>query len=161
MNTLAIDYRNPRAIAVTVAFVAVVVLVGAIIGINTAPDAWYAGLAKAAWNPPNWVFAPVWFTLYVLIGIAGARAFLRDPAGPATMVWALQMVLNWAWSPIWFRLHQPWLAFVLIIAILVLVLAFIWRSARDGDRVSAWLFVPYALWVAFASSLNLAVAVLN
>ena len=75
-------------------------------------------------------------------------------------LWVTQMVLNWAWSPIWFRLHAPWPAFVVIIAILALIIAFIaatWRS----DRVSAWLFVPYALWVAFASSLNLAIAVLN
>jgi tryptophan-rich sensory protein len=86
---------------------------------------------------------------------------MRDPAGPATMIWGLQMVLNWIWSPVWFRLHQPWPAFLLILLILILALAFIWRSARDGDRVSAWLFVPYALWVAFASSLNLAIAVLN
>jgi len=161
MSTLAIDYRSPRTIGITVAFVAAVVLVGGVIGVNTTPDAWYAGLAKAPWNPPNWVFGPVWFALYVLIGVAGARAFLRDPAGPAVVLWGLQMVLNWIWSPVWFRLHQPWPAFALIIAILVLVLAFIWRSLRDGDRPSAWLFLPYALWVAFASSLNLAIAVLN
>jgi benzodiazapine receptor len=161
MSTRAIDYRSPRTIGVTVAFVAVVVVVGGLIGVNTVPDAWYAGLTKAAWNPPNWVFGPVWFALYVLIGIAGARAFLRDPAGPATMIWGLQMVLNWVWSPVWFRLHQPWVALVLILAILALTLAFIWRSLREGDRPSAWLFVPYAAWVAFASSLNLAIAVLN
>jgi tryptophan-rich sensory protein len=161
MSSPSIDYRSPRALGITIVFVAAVVLVGAVIGISTAPDDWYAGLAKAPWNPPNWIFGPVWFTLYVLIGIAGARVFMRDPAGPATMIWGLQMVLNWIWSPVWFRLHQPWPAFLLILLILILALAFIWRSARDGDRVSAWLFVPYALWVAFASSLNLAIAVLN
>lgn len=161
MSTMTIDYRKPRAIVVTTVFVVIVVLAGAVIGLNTLPDAWYAGLAKAPWNPPNWIFGPVWLTLYVLIGIAGARAFLRDAASSATMIWGLQMVLNWLWSPVWFRLHQPWIAFALIVAILVLALAFVWRSARDGDRVSAWLFVPYALWVAFASSLNLAIAVLN
>jgi tryptophan-rich sensory protein len=76
------------------------------------------------------------------------------------LIWAAQMALNWAWSPVWFQLHQPWAAFAIIVAMLVLILAFIRRS-WSSDRVAAWLFVPYALWVAFASSLNLAVAVLN
>lgn len=160
MQTSAIDLRSPRSWVVTIAFIAIVCLVGGIIGVNTLPDAWYQALNKAPWNPPNWVFGPVWFTLYVLIGIAGARTFLRAPTSPAMILWALQMLLNWAWSPIWFRLHAPWPAFVVIIAILALIIAFIattWRS----DRLSSWLFVPYAMWVAFASSLNLAIAVLN
>jgi tryptophan-rich sensory protein len=70
------------------------------------------------------------------------------------------MVLNWAWSPTWFTLHLLWPAFAIIAAILMLIVAFIavtWRS----DRVSALLFVPYALWVAFASTLNLSIAILN
>jgi len=69
-------------------------------------------------------------------------------------------VLNWAWSPTWFTLHQVWLALIIIWAILLLILAFIWTSWKL-DRLSAWLFVPYAAWVAFASTLNLAIAVLN
>ena len=160
MQSSAVDLRSPRSWAITFAFILVVCAVGGIIGVNTTPDAWYQVLNKAPWNPPNWVFGPVWFTLYVLIGIAGARTFLRAPTSGAMVLWGLQMVLNWAWSPIWFRLHAPWPAFVVIIAILALIVAFIattWRS----DRVSSWLFVPYALWVAFASSLNLAIAVLN
>lgn len=160
MGTTAIDYRNPRTIAVTVAFVALVVVVGGLIGINARPDAWYTSLQKAPWNPPNWIFAPVWFILYVLIGIAGARTFLRNRTAPAMIIWAAQMLLNWAWSPVWFQLHQLWLAFAIIVAILALILAFIWQSWR-ADRVAGWLFVPYAVWVAFASSLNLAAAVLN
>lgn len=160
MSTLATDYRSPRSIAVTVAFIALVVIVGGLIGINARPDAWYTSLQKAPWNPPNWVFAPVWFVLYVLIGIAGARTFLRDWTSPAMMLWGAQLLLNWAWSPAWFQLHQPWPAFAIIVAMLALILAFIWQSWR-ADRIAGWLFVPYALWVAFASSLNLAVAVLN
>lgn len=160
MTASAIDLRSPRAWGATIAFIAVVCLVGGVIGVNTTPDAWYEALHKAPWNPPNWVFGPVWFALYVLIGIAGARTFLRAPASGAMMLWGLQMVLNWAWSPVWFRLHQPWPAFALIIVILLLALGFIAASWRE-DRIAAWLFVPYVLWVAFASSLNLAIAVLN
>jgi benzodiazapine receptor len=160
MDTVSIDFRQPRSVVALVLFILIVVGVGAVIGFNSAPDAWYAALAKPPFNPPNWVFAPVWFTLYVLIGIAGARTFLRDSSSPAMFLWALQMVLNWAWSPTWFNLHMLWPAFALIISILALIVAFIVTSWKE-DRLSSWLFVPYAAWVAFASTLNLSIAVLN
>jgi tryptophan-rich sensory protein len=160
MTSLALDYRSPRVRAVTVAFIVVVVAVGALIGISAAPDAWYEALRKAPWNPPNWLFAPAWFALYVLIGIAGARTFLRDPASPAMLVWILQMVLNWAWSPTSFRLHMLWPALAIIVVILALIAAFVGTAWRT-DRLSAWLFVPYGLWVAFATTLNAAITVLN
>jgi tryptophan-rich sensory protein len=160
MDAVVTNYRTPRALLTIAAFVVVVVAVGAVVGINAAPDGWYEGLHKAPWNPPNWVFAPMWFTLYVLIAIAGGRTFLRNPAGGAMVLWLLQMVLNWAWSPTWFRLHLVWPAFAVIAAILVLIIAFIAASWRT-DRIVAWLFVPYAVWVAFASSLNLAIGLLN
>jgi benzodiazapine receptor len=160
MNTLASEYRHPKAWLVTAVFIVVVVAVGAVIGISLAPDAWYQALAKPPFNPPNWVFGPVWFALYVCIAIAGARTYLRDAASLPMMLWALQMVLNWAWSPTWFKLHLLWPAFVLIIAILALIIAFIAVSWKR-DRSSALLFVPYAMWVAFASTLNLSIAILN
>ena len=160
MNTLALDYRSPRTWAIVAAFIVLVVAVGGLIGVNSLPGEWYQALAKPPFNPPNWVFGPVWFTLYVLIAIAGARTFLRSATSGSMLLWVLQMVLNWAWSPTWFTLHLLWPAFAIIIAILALIVAFILSSWRS-DRVSAWLFVPYALWVAFASSLNLSIALLN
>ena len=160
MSTFALDYRSPRAWWITGSFVLAVVLVGGAIGISALPDAWYVSLHKAPWNPPNWVFGPAWFTLYVLIGIAGARTFMRNARSPQMLLWVAQMILNFAWSPVWFSLHQIWPAFGVISAILVLILAFIWNSWKV-DRVAAWLFVPYALWVAFASTLNLSIALLN
>lgn len=160
MDTVITNYRTTRALLVIAAFVVAVVVVGAFVGLSAAPDAWYEALRKAPWNPPNWIFAPVWFTLYVLIGVAGGRTFLRNPAGGTTILWLLQMVLNWAWSPTWFRLHLVWAALTVIVVILALIVAFIAASWRT-DRLSAWLFVPYAIWVAFATSLNLAIAVLN
>jgi tryptophan-rich sensory protein len=160
MNATAIDYRTPRAIVVTVIFVAIVVTVGALIGINTGPDAWYATLDKPPFNPPNWLFAPVWFTLYVLIGIAGARSFMRNASGTAMFLWVGQMLLNWAWSPTWFTLHLLWPAFAIIAAIFVLIIAYIVNN-WNKDRAAALLFVPYAMWVGFASTLNLSIALLN
>ena len=160
MDSIAIDYRNPRTLIVTLAFIALVVTVGAVVGVNNVPDSWYAGLAKPPFNPPNWLFAPVWFTLYVLIGIAGARTFLSDALSPAMAVWVGQMVLNWVWSPTWFTLHLLWPAFAIIAAILALIVAFIVLTWKR-DRLSACLFIPYAAWVTFASTLNLSIAMLN
>ena len=161
MSTLTIsDLKTPRALLLLAVFLAVVIGVGALIGISTAPGEWYANLNKPPFNPPNWLFGPVWFALYVLIAIAGWRTFLAEPNGLAMKLWYGQMVLNWLWSPIWFSLHLLWPAFIVIIAIFALILAFIQNRWRR-DRVSAWLFVPYAAWVGFASLLNLAIATLN
>lgn len=157
---MVFDFRSPRVWAIAAAFVVGVVAIGGAIGFIALPDAWYVALNKAPWNPPNWVFAPAWFTLYVLIGIAGARTAMRDVASPQMLLWILQMVLNFAWSPTWFLLHRIWPAFALISVIFLLIVGFIVASWK-ADRVSAWLFVPYALWVAFAASLNLSIALLN
>lgn len=160
MQAAVLDYRNPRTLIVTAIFVAIVVTVGAVVGLNSGPDSWYTALNKPPFNPPNWVFAPVWFTLYVLIGIAGARVYLRDPSSLAMFVWVAQMVLNWAWSPTWFNLHLIWPAFAIIATIFALICGFIALNWQR-DRWAALLFVPYALWVGFASSLNFSIGLLN
>jgi translocator protein len=153
-------YRDPRSLALLAGFLLVVIAVGAWIGTANLPGAWYQSLVKPPFNPPNWVFAPVWFILYVLIAVAGWRTFLQEPKGLRMGLWGGQMALNWAWSPIWFTLHALWPAFAVIVAILLLILAFI-AASWSRDRIAAWLFVPYALWVAFAAALNLSVARLN
>jgi len=161
MSTLALpNYRTPRALALLVGFLVLVIGVGGVIGVANVPGSWYQGLQKPFFNPPNWVFAPAWFTLYVLIGIAGWRTFLDEPVSGRMALWVGQMALNWMWSPVWFGLHALWPALAIIVSILVLILAFIATSWRR-DAVSAWLFVPYALWVGYASTLNLSIALLN
>ncbi|MGB3027070.1 TspO/MBR family protein [Paradevosia shaoguanensis] len=160
MNSLVIDYRSPRSIVTLVAFLVVVIGVAALIGIGTAPGEWYAGLNKPPFNPPNWVFGPIWFALYVLIAIAGWRTYMRDSSSSEMKVWYGQMVLNWLWSPVWFALHLLWPAFVVIVAIWALIVAFILLTRR-ADPISAGLFAPYLAWVSFASLLNLSIAVLN
>lgn len=142
-------------------FILLVVVVGGAIGYANIPGAWYAGLQKPPFNPPNWLFAPVWFTLYVLIGIAGWRTFVADRNGPAMKAWIAQMLLNWLWSPTWFGLHLLWPAFLVIALLWLSIAAFILLSWRRGDKVSAGLFAPYFLWVSFASLLNLSIALLN
>ena len=142
------------------AFILLTVGGGLLIGVATAPGDWYAGLQKPPFNPPNWVFGPVWTVLYILIAIAGWRIWRRDPHGAAMKFWIAQLALNFIWSPLFFSAHLPGAAFVVIIALLVVILAVIMLTL-DRERVSAWLLVPYALWVAFAALLNASIWWLN
>jgi tryptophan-rich sensory protein len=133
---------------------------GLLIGWFTAPGEWYAHLQKPAFNPPNWIFAPVWTVLYVLIAIVGWRAWQREaPALPMTLWW-VQLALNFLWSPTFFAAHRIGLALVIVLLLLAVILAFIAASWRL-DRVAALLFAPYAVWVAFASVLNASILMLN
>lgn len=159
-SSTAADYRHPRSLILLGAFLLAVIGMGALIGINTAPGAWYESLRKPSFNPPNWIFAPVWFTLYVLIAVAGWRTFLSSPNSARMKLWFGQMALNWLWSPVWFSLHLIWPALAIIVTLFAVIVAFIVVSWRQ-DRVSALLFVPYAAWVGFASTLNLSIGLLN
>jgi translocator protein len=142
------------------AFIVVVVGIGLLIGFVTRPGEWYESLSKPAFNPPGWVFGPVWTILYVLIAIAGWRIWRVAPKSAAMMLWIAQMVLNWLWSPAFFGAEAPWLAFAIIVALLVAIIGFM-LQAWERDRVAAGLFIPYAAWVAFATALNGSIAVVN
>lgn len=152
--------RTPQSWLTLGIFLVVVVGVGALIGTQTAPGAWYQQLEKPPLNPPNWVFGPVWFTLYVMIAIAGWRIWMIDRNATAMKFWGAQMLLNWVWSPIWFNANMPWLAFAIIVAMWLSIVGFI-VTARHRDRLASWLFVPYLAWVSFATYLNLSIALLN
>ena len=141
-------------------FLLLVVGGGAAIGMATGPDDWYAGLAKPAFNPPSWLFAPVWTCLYVLIAIAGWRIWRGDRTRLVMGLWWAQLALNFAWSPVFFAAHAIGPALVVILLLLAMIIAFV-IAARSRDRVASWLFVPYAAWVAFASLLNGALFVMN
>ena len=141
-------------------FVALVVGGGLAIGYVTAPGEWYAGLVKPSFNPPNWVFAPVWTVLYVLIAVAGWRVWWQDAGSGAMMLWWLQLGLNFLWSPVFFAAHKVGLALLVILLLLVVIVGFIAVAWRQ-ERIAAWLLVPYAAWVAFATALNGAIFALN
>lgn len=146
--------------AAIIPFVLVVVGGGLLVGFFTAPGLWYEALTKPSFNPPNWLFGPVWIILYVLIAIAGWRVWQRERTGVPIKLWWLQLLLNFLWSPVFFALHQVGFALVVILALLATVLAFI-AATWNLDRFAAWLFVPYAAWVAFASLLNGSIWALN
>ncbi|MBN3033631.1 MAG: tryptophan-rich sensory protein [Candidatus Saganbacteria bacterium] len=125
---------------------------------------WYAALNKPAFNPPNWVFAPVWTILYILMGIAAWLVWRRGPhtAGVklALAFFALQLVLNIAWSVLFFYCHSPFYAYLEIVALwafIVLTIVFFHQVSKPA----AWLLLPYLLWVSFASVLNFVIWRLN
>lgn len=133
---------------------------GILIGTINLPGEWYAALAKPPFNPPNWIFGPVWTILYMMIAVAGWRSWERRFEGPATQIWFAQLGLNFLWSPVFFSMHLMGFALVIIIVLLVLILLFI-RLSWFRDSLAALLFIPYALWVAFASILNASLFILN
>ena len=139
-----------------IAFIGFLVFVvggGLVIGFLTVPGEWYAQLNKPAFNPPNWIFAPVWTVLYVMIAVAGWRTFERNRSDWSMRSWWLQLGLNFLWSPVFFTAHQIGAALLIILLLFVAVIGFIVMSLRQ-DRVATWLFAPYAVWVIFASMLN-------
>ena len=141
-------------------FLALVLGGGVGFGFLTTPGEWYAGLAKPSFNPPAWLFGPVWTVLYVFIAVSGWRVWQRDRSGWPMKLWWAQLALNFLWTPVFFGAHQIGLALVVILLMLAAILAFIATAWRE-DRVSALLFVPYAAWVAFASLLNGPIWMLN
>ena len=124
---------------------------------------WYAGLAKPSFNPPNWVFAPVWTILFVLMGVAFWR-ILRLPASSvrrkAVLVFAVLLALNAAWSWMFFGAHSPALGMVNIVPQLAVIGAAIVFFARL-DRLAAACLVPLFAWVTFATVLNVSIFQLN
>jgi translocator protein len=133
---------------------------GLSIGLFTLPGEWYMSLVKPSFNPPNWIFGPVWTALYIMIGVAGWRIYVKDPSGTAMKIWWMALALNFIWSPTFFGAQRLGSALVIILALLASILDFIVTS-RPSDRPSSLLFIPYAAWVGFAALLNGALFMLN
>ena len=137
-------------------FLLVTLGVGTCASLFTTPQipTWYAGLNHPAIAPPNWVFAPVWTTLYVLMAVAAWLVWKRAGLRSVEMAaFAGQLALNFAWSAIFFGLHQIGAALILIaaldLAILITAILFFRR-----DPLAGLLFVPYLAWVLFATALT-------
>jgi benzodiazapine receptor len=139
---------------------------GLLSGLFTASEiqGWFAGLQKPSWNPPAWLFAPVWTCLYALMGIALYlvwKSNIRSDARTwAVVIFFAQFALNCSWSYIFFHRHQLGWGFVDIIALWIAILCTIIGFARI-NRVAPWLLVPYIAWVSFAAMLNYSIWQLN
>jgi tryptophan-rich sensory protein len=117
------------------------------------PGTWYAALNKPSWNPPSWLFGPVWTVLYILMAVAAWIVWKRGGGRRVMALYGVQLVLNAAWSPIFFGLKMPGLAFAEILLLLAAIL-FTTRVFARYSTTAAYMLVPYILWVSFASFLN-------
>ena len=124
---------------------------------------WYASLNKPSFNPPNWIFGPVWTTLYLLMGVALFLVLekkLKKQKNSLLILFSVQLFLNFLWSVIFFGLHMPLLAFIdivlLWISIALLIIDF-WKFSKPASLI----LIPYLLWGSFALILNLSVVLLN
>lgn len=125
-------------------------------------DTWYLTLQKPSWNPPSWVFGPVWTTLYVLMGASAFLVSRSKKLGKSLALWFFlaHLVVNTLWSIVFFALHELLLSVLVIVLLLALILVLMrlfWRHSKTAT----WLLVPYLLWVTFATVLNTTILVLN
>ncbi len=122
-------------------------------GLSAKPDVWYLFLTKPVGTPPNWVFGPVWTTLYILIGIS---AYLCLKKGIPRWIWCLfaaHWVLNTAWTPLFFGMHRLDLSLIDIVVLDIVVLTLI-SQLWSHSRTSAYLLLPYMTWLGYATYLN-------
>jgi tryptophan-rich sensory protein len=164
MDQTSTEAPMPRRALVYAAFIAICFAVAALGSVATSAGlaSWYATIVKPSFNPPSWIFGPVWTVLYVMIAVAGARLVL-SPAhdkGPVLAAYGVQLALNCAWSWVFFYAQRPGLA-VIVIAVMWLSIAATIVLAWPKDRVASWLLIPYLAWVSFASLLNIAIWRLN
>ena len=144
-------------------FLLATLAVGALASVFTEPGirTWYAGLLRPAYAPPDWVFAPVWTTLYVVMAVAAWRVWrITGTKSLEIGFYALQLLFNFGWSAIFFGAHQIGLALADICLLLLLILAatiLFWRR----DRIAGLLFLPYLAWTGFTATLSYGFWVLN
>lgn len=139
--------------------------IGSIGGLFTASEitTWYATLNKPSFNPPNYLFGPVWTTLYILMGISFYLIWKQHPSPVKTagvLFFLIQFVLNFCWSFIFFKQHLIGFA-VIELAVMWLFIIFTINEFRKLNKLAAWLLVPYLCWVSFAGVLNFYIYKLN
>ncbi|HIH32055.1 TPA: tryptophan-rich sensory protein [Candidatus Woesearchaeota archaeon] len=143
--------------------IVICLLMGFIAGMSTSKsiDSWYSKIKKPSFNPPNWIFGPVWTILYVLMGISLYLMWTSKIDNRlAIMFFVIQLVLNFLWSYLFFSMHNPLLAFI-DIALLWIMIILTMIYAYPVSQTASLLMIPYILWVTFASILNLSIYLLN
>ncbi len=145
------------------AWVGLCVAIGIVIGLFFQPGAWFAALEKPAFNPPAWLFAPVWTLLYIAMGVAAWRIWCL-PVSPqrksALRQFGVQLAFNAAWSPTFFGAQSLGGGLAVIVLLLFAIAATIQRF-HTLDKFAAWLLAPYLAWVSFATLLNVALLAMN
>ena len=138
-------------------------LIGSIFTIKAIPT-WYAALQKPSFTPPNWLFAPAWGTLYLLMGISAfliwRKGLDNSQVKRALFIFAIQLALNALWSVVFFGLESPLYGVIVIVALWIAILLTMLKFFKIS-AVAFWLLLPYLLWVTFAAVLNISVWILN
>jgi len=146
--------------------VTICLLIGFLAGFATqsSVNTWYTTLNKPSFNPPNWIFAPVWTILYILMGIAAglvwAKGFYHVWVKTALYYFGFQLLFNALWSIVFFGFQEPFWALLVILVLLILILLTI-KWFKIVSRPAAYLLLPYLLWVSFAMVLNYKIWELN
>ena len=168
MTTLSVQAAIPRPfkslhLIISILITEAIAVTASIFTISQIP-VWYTALNKPSFNPPNWLFGPVWTILYILIAIAAYLVWQRrndsELYQKARIAYVVQLILNFAWSAVFFGMHQVLGALVVIGLLWISIVVIIYYFSKF-NKLAAWLLVPYLLWVSFASVLNLYIYLLN
>lgn len=155
--------QTPHWVPVVLAASAAV-LVGVLGFLATDISGWYLALEKPAWQPPDWLFGPVWTLIYALAALAGISAWRgtaeRRGRNRILVLFAVNAFLNVFWSLLFFRLYRPDWALIEVVFLWLSIVALI-VGLRTFSKASTWLLLPYLAWVTFAAVLNLAIVRLN
>ena len=147
---------NPVKLVLSLAITVILGLSGGFFSVSEIPG-WYAQLQRPSWNPPNWIFPPVWTLLFVMMGISLFLVWKNNvPVGVKKMAiifFSIQLLLNILWSYVFFKQHAMGWALVEIIILWIAILLTIFAFGKISS-LAAWLLVPYISWVSFAAILN-------
>ena len=150
-------------VTLCIVFCQLVGVLGTIFTISAIPT-WYSALNKPFFSPPNWVFGPVWTLLYTLMGISLYLIIKKGWNNKKVIIprnyFLGQLFLNFIWTPIFFGLKSPDLAIIVIIGMWILTIRTI-RKFYPLSKISAYLLIPYLIWISFATALNFAIVILN
>jgi tryptophan-rich sensory protein len=131
---------------------------------GVANNPWFEALQKPSWNPPGYLFGPVWTVLYLLMGISAWLVWkspeLINKKRTALVYFAVQLFLNFWWSIVFFNFHSSFLALIDIITMLLFISLTIFEFSKIS-KLAAWLLLPYLMWVSFATALNFSIWYLN
>lgn len=135
--------------------------IGSIFTIDSV-QTWYTTLNRPFWTPPNWVFGPVWTTLYVLMGTAAYLVSRSKKLGKTFVLWLFlaHLLVNLFWSISFFAMQElllPVIVIVFLLGLIVLLMRLFWRYSH----IATYLMVPYLLWVSYATTLNIGILFLN
>lgn len=155
--------KNPKLLITSLVLPQLAGFLGAAATTPNIPS-WYASLAKPALNPPNWIFGPVWLTLYLFMGISlylvWSKGYGKQNIKNAVNVFLVHLGLNSLWSIVFFGNQNPQVAFFVIV-LLWLVIGYLIKLFYKIHKTAAYLLIPYLLWVSFATYLNLSIWQLN